>query len=79
MTTRQVVLGLAGATLMSWGGSFISTRLGLSVVSDLSVLAFAVGILCFSMLSVASLAARVAELERLLAKAPLPQIDPTAV
>ena len=67
MTTRQTMLGFAGAALMASGGATLSTRLELS---PLPFVAFAIGILCFALTAVAGLAARVAELERRLKQSP---------
>ena len=61
MTKQQIILGFAGALLLAGGGAFISVRLALS---PLPLIAFALGIMCFSLLAVASLATRVAQLEQ---------------
>jgi hypothetical protein len=61
---KQVVLGLVGAALVSWGGASISSGLDLSLLGGLSVVAFALGIVCLTRMDVIDLAARLAHLER---------------
>ena len=64
MTKYQIVLGLVGAGLMSWGGAYIGTQLESSGTGSMHVVALAAGIVCFPLMAVAGLAPRVARLER---------------
>lgn len=66
MSSRQLVLGLLGGALMAWGGAHISTRLGGSTLTTVSVLAFALGVFCFCLMALVALSSRVAKLERAL-------------
>lgn len=59
-----MVLGLAGATLVSSGGAFISTRLDLAPSKTAAIVVFAVGLMCFARMADDGVASRVAKLEQ---------------